>query len=51
LACARERFADLMLNEIVQGLSNPTVENLEEELIDLNLLEYCRPALERRRGG
>ena len=47
---ARERFADLMLDEIAQGLSNPSVENLEEELIDLNLLEYCRPALERRRG-
>jgi RNA polymerase sigma factor (sigma-70 family) len=47
---ARERFADLMLDEIAQGLSNPSVENLEEELIDLNLLEYCRPALERRRA-
>jgi RNA polymerase sigma factor (sigma-70 family) len=48
---ARDRFADLLLDEIAQALSNPTVENLEEELIDLNLLEYCRPALERRRGG
>ncbi len=47
---ARTRFADLMLDEIAQTLSNPTLENLEEELIDLNLLEYCRPALERRRG-
>jgi len=47
---ARIRFADLMLDEIAQTLSNPTLENLEEELIDLNLLEYCRPALERRRG-
>lgn len=48
---ARERFADILLDEIAQALSNPTVDNLEEELIDLNLLEYCRPALERRRGG
>jgi RNA polymerase sigma-70 factor (ECF subfamily) len=48
---ARDRFADLLLDEIAQGLSNPTVENLEEELVDLNLLEHCRPALERRRGG
>jgi RNA polymerase sigma-70 factor (ECF subfamily) len=46
---ARIRFADLMLDEIAQTLSNPTLEKLEEELIDLNLLEYCRPALERRR--
>ncbi|HTU89161.1 MAG TPA: hypothetical protein VMF69_03595 [Gemmataceae bacterium] len=48
---ARDRFADLLLDEIAQALSNPTVDNLEEELIDLNLLEYCRPALERRRSG
>jgi len=48
---ARVRFADLLLDEIAQTLTNPTPDNLEEELIDLNLLEHCRPALERRRGG
>jgi RNA polymerase sigma-70 factor (ECF subfamily) len=48
---ARDRFADLLLDEIAQAMSDPTPEHLEEELIDLNLLEYCRPALERRRGG
>jgi DNA-directed RNA polymerase specialized sigma24 family protein len=48
---ARDRFADLLLDEIARALSNPTVDNLEEELIDLNLLECCRPALERCRGG
>lgn len=48
---ARDRFADLLLDEIAQELCNPTVEHLEEELIDLNLLDHCRPALERRRGG
>jgi RNA polymerase sigma-70 factor (ECF subfamily) len=47
---ARDRFADLLLDEIAQALSNPTIEQLEQELIDLNLLEHCRPALERRRG-
>jgi RNA polymerase sigma factor (sigma-70 family) len=48
---ARDRFADLLLDEIAQAMSDPTPERLEEELIDLNLLEHCRPALERRRGG
>jgi len=48
---ARDRFADLLLDEIAQALTNPTPDQLEEELIDLNLLEHCRPALERRRGG
>jgi RNA polymerase sigma-70 factor (ECF subfamily) len=48
---ARERFADLLLDEIAQGLDRPTPEALEEELVDLGLLEHCRPALERRRGG
>jgi DNA-directed RNA polymerase specialized sigma24 family protein len=47
---ARDRFADLLLDEIAQELSDPTVEHLEAELIDLNLLDHCRPALERRRG-
>ena len=47
---ARDRFADLLLDEIAQALTEPTPDELEEELIDLNLLEHCRPALERRRG-
>jgi RNA polymerase sigma-70 factor (ECF subfamily) len=45
---ARERFADLLLDEVVQSLDSPNAERLEGELIDLGLLEYCRPALERR---
>jgi RNA polymerase sigma factor (sigma-70 family) len=48
---ARDRFADLLLDEIAQTLATPTIDHLEEELIDLNLLEHCRPALERRRGN
>ena len=47
---ARDRFADLLLDEIAQALTNPTLDQLEEELIDLNLLEHCRPALERTAG-
>jgi DNA-directed RNA polymerase specialized sigma24 family protein len=44
---ARDRFADLLLEEIRHSLAAPTAERLEEELVDLGLLEYCRPALDR----
>ncbi len=47
---ARDRFADLLLGEIAHSLADPTPDQLEEELIDLNLLEHCRPALERAAG-
>lgn len=45
---ARERFADLLLDAVTQSLDGPTTEQLEQELIDVGLLEYCRPALQRR---
>jgi RNA polymerase sigma-70 factor (ECF subfamily) len=44
---AREKFADRLLNEVTHSLHNPTAEHLEQELADLGLLDYCRPALER----
>jgi RNA polymerase sigma-70 factor (ECF subfamily) len=44
---AREKFADLVLEEVLYSLATPTVEQLEEELTELGLLDYCRPALER----
>jgi RNA polymerase sigma-70 factor (ECF subfamily) len=45
---ARERFADLLVEEVAQTLREPTDERLEEEFIDLELYEYCRVALRRR---
>ncbi len=45
---AREKFADLLIDEVAHTLGNPTREELEEELSDLGLLPYCRPVLERR---
>jgi RNA polymerase sigma-70 factor (ECF subfamily) len=45
---ARQRFADLLLDEVVHSLADPTEEAVERELIDLHLLEYCRPALDER---
>src|SRR5437588_588889 len=45
---ARERFAEFLLNEVTHCLEKPTTEQLEQELVELGLLDYCRPALERR---
>jgi RNA polymerase sigma-70 factor (ECF subfamily) len=45
---AREKFADLLLDEVTHSLENPTAEQVVQELADLGLLDYCRPALERR---
>jgi RNA polymerase sigma-70 factor (ECF subfamily) len=47
---ARDAFAELLLDEVVQSLSEGSLDEAEEELIDLDLLEYCRPALDRRRA-
>jgi RNA polymerase sigma-70 factor (ECF subfamily) len=46
---AREKFAEILLDEVIQTLVNPALDDLEAELIDLNLQEYCRPALDRLR--
>ncbi len=46
---AREKFANLLLDEISPSLDDPTPDRLEEELIDLGLIEYCRAVLEERR--
>jgi RNA polymerase sigma factor (sigma-70 family) len=45
---AREKFSDLLLDEVALSLEQPTAEELQDELCDLGLLDYCRPALERR---
>jgi RNA polymerase sigma-70 factor (ECF subfamily) len=44
---ARDKFADLLLQEVAQSLAAPTAEQVEEELCELKLLDYCRPALKR----
>ena len=45
---AREKFADLLLHEVARSLETDDPDRLEQELIDLGLLPYCRPALQRR---
>jgi RNA polymerase sigma-70 factor (ECF subfamily) len=47
---AREKFATLLLEEVERSLQNPSLEELEEELIDLQLLIYCKRALDKRRA-
>jgi RNA polymerase sigma factor (sigma-70 family) len=46
---ARERFADLLLEEVAHSLETSAIDRLEQELIDLDLLTYCRQALDRLR--
>lgn len=43
---ARKQFALLLVGEVGQSLTEPTVEAVSDELSELGLLEYCRPALE-----
>jgi RNA polymerase sigma-70 factor (ECF subfamily) len=45
---AREKFADLLLDDLSASLRQPEPDALVQELIDLRLYEYCRPALERK---
>lgn len=40
-------FAELLVQEVKRTLGMPTLEQLEAELRDLNLLQYCRTAIDR----
>jgi RNA polymerase sigma-70 factor (ECF subfamily) len=44
---ARERFADLLIEQVAHSLRSPAAEQIEQELRELNLLAYCQPALAR----
>jgi RNA polymerase sigma factor (sigma-70 family) len=47
---ARDAFAELLLDAVRESLADDSLNEAEEELIDLDLLEYCKPALDRRRA-
>ena len=47
---AHAKFAELLLEQVAQSLDDPTDDELEEELRAIDLLRYCRTALDRRRG-
>jgi RNA polymerase sigma factor (sigma-70 family) len=44
---ARFKYVSFLLNEVKASLRDPTPENIEEELADLGLLEFCRPHLKQ----
>jgi RNA polymerase sigma-70 factor (ECF subfamily) len=46
---ARESYADLLVEEVVQSLETTDMDELQQELVDLELLGYCQTALERRK--
>jgi RNA polymerase sigma-70 factor (ECF subfamily) len=48
---ARTKFADFLIAEVVPTLPAPTLDELERELLDVGLLTYCQPALDRYRRG
>jgi RNA polymerase sigma-70 factor (ECF subfamily) len=47
---ARDKFADLLLEDVRHSLEGAGADAVEEELAELNLLKYCRDALQRRPG-
>jgi RNA polymerase sigma factor (sigma-70 family) len=46
---ARENFVNLLLEEVIQTLDRSSRDELEEELVALGLLSYCKSALQRWR--
>jgi RNA polymerase sigma-70 factor (ECF subfamily) len=48
---AREKFAELLVDEVAHSLETPTAEELKQELRELALLAYCQTALGRRTPG
>jgi RNA polymerase sigma-70 factor (ECF subfamily) len=47
---AREKFAELLLDEVAHSLGACTEAELIQELSALQMLKLCAPALERRKG-
>jgi RNA polymerase sigma-70 factor (ECF subfamily) len=45
---ARRRFAALLVTEVADSLPSPDSEAIEQELIELGLLDFCRQAMGRR---
>ncbi len=47
---ARERFTELLLEEVARSVNPPMIERVIDELVDLHLLEYCRACLKSLAG-
>jgi len=46
---ARERFAELLLDEVGRALGTDDLDAIERELAELELLDFCKKAVEKRR--
>ncbi|WP_165244055.1 RNA polymerase sigma factor [Paludisphaera soli] len=46
---ARDKFTEFLVEEVRISLKSPTRDEVEEELGDLRLLEFCKPSLDRMR--
>jgi RNA polymerase sigma-70 factor (ECF subfamily) len=46
---ARDRFIDLLVHLVLETMSQPTYDDLVEELGELGLLKYCEPVLKTLR--
>jgi RNA polymerase sigma factor (sigma-70 family) len=46
---ARDQFAGYLVEAVRSSMKSPTWAELQEELGELGLLEYCKPAIERRK--
>jgi hypothetical protein len=47
---AREKFAELLLDEVAGGVADPTPDRVVDELATVGLLAHCREALRQRYG-
>jgi RNA polymerase sigma-70 factor (ECF subfamily) len=47
---AHDKFADLLLDEVALSLETSSPSEMEQELKELDLLRFCRSALERRKS-
>jgi RNA polymerase sigma factor (sigma-70 family) len=45
---SRQKYVTYLLDEVRASLDNPSRDDLEQELGDLNLLHYCRPFMKRQ---
>jgi RNA polymerase sigma-70 factor (ECF subfamily) len=47
---AREKFAELLLEETSQSIQTASLDDIEQELRDLGFWPYCSAAVKKRRG-
>ncbi len=48
---ARERFANLLIDEVASSVQSQNIDDVADELGELGLLPYCKDVLEQRRGS